>query len=1770
MATVQLLTSELTNLASESRRRTPEIRHASEKSLEILKSYRPSIQNESDFLQSLSLRPEFFRPFILSCQSRNTKYSAIAVQCLNRLIIEKSLPISLLNDIIDSLTEATHLAIEIQLKILQILPSLFQIYGNYINNELISKLLSICALLQGVNKVPVVINTAAATLQQLIVFIFDKVSDEDLFLKNNPNSIVEKKFDVPIDNNKKIKISSNAYDAQRIFIDLCTLIEHHRPKFLRFTYLPETFNLELIESILTNHTDLFSNHVELAYLVRTRIIPLLLRSFSINKEFPVITRVSRIIYLLIRRNLNILIVETEVIISLLNHILSLDSNSPFWKKILALEIFNGLFTDFNLIKNLFLEYDNKPDRKKVINDFFKTVYQILDSSNSKKLLDFGSILHPPSPSPSSDLSYFLSSKNSLPKVLYIDLLDKADAPHIPDNYIYYLILNCSINFAEGIGRFIMDLSSTPELISYLDASSLIPLQSSEMYRSDSNSTSNSDSHQSKQILYLNSSKLFEKLKDSSIKNDIVFSNKLIFKNYEILLSILKIFLYSNLDNDFFHNLIRSLQKLCYVSGILGLKQTRTDIILVFAIATINNTGKLGYQSPDINSLQSADQKNPANSITSSDDDKKKSFLSLSGTVVGALTQKLNQASSITYNLTPQKPSSNQLLLHTRYMNSRNLITLRALINIAISLGPTLNSSWRIIFVTLQWVNYYINGLSEEFDKNFDNSSLKKTEISASEKSLVENSIKKLLETTKDYSDDSFFGLIKALVSLSNDVLLSGKNDDKVNFELIKDSVYKTSPIEPQNKDVKKITLFPCYYNKIFFFLNIGEITELNSFRFLKGLAVANNKKELSSINMTQKSWNLILNYSIEVASKQTLSIVLRNKISITFNFIIKSLVLCCHTKEDRSVNVDYEKIDEKADTVFLDSLLLFLNKIIQLDQNSKKFNNTELNSVIISEFDMIINSLLNLKELLDKSGSYFKEDSWDIMFKIINLPFKFYFSFDNESETFLRKNPLILEKKSILIKTSFDALQLILNDFLNTLPSNILKTVIDTLFNFINQNYEINISFSAISYFWMVSDYLRDFLQPYKMDRVLQASLENMITNKEELIDTILSKRGEENKLILYSSIWVYLLYILVRICNDERTQVRNGSIQTFFRIIDSHGQYLPSWILIYNIVIYDLLKIRPNDLFLTSNTQERKAITDLKELGANPTDPKLKSSSKSEWTESFMLIINGLVRLYTTFLVEFDEKNLSTLINYWKGLLTYFDNILQLNWDSCNLKVYESIGDLTGAFIDKTDLENDRLPLEIRISLFNFWAKQSISLNYLDNQNYQDTIIALIKSYVPLYKLNESNLNYEMVKQSLMIFNRAVRYPVLPKFSSDNISCTVLQKAIIDNLKLIKSKDALIQSLVILQLASIMILPFSTRRKMEGKLKENKSYNGKIATFIAISYSVLPLLAERISNIEDYSSLIKDKTFIRLFSSCLEPIKFKALGVPVNKNKEYVGRKELWMETIELLGFVTRKAIKVFAPDIENNICPLQVKEDMWSLIIEAVKTCLTSNNNRSDYEIFDIQMYEKFKEIILPYLSFESLNYQLLEELVTSIWKTSFLYSLNDIEKSMISGIGDPIEIATLVSQLEAEKNIGTTENFQLTSRYKISFICLSDLISLSQPTRRQGEEEDFAVRSKRLIGQKCLPYFICRAGLVLRKFIADESLINLSPLPRVQQLELVIVLNGLNSILENHEEVESLHVLYPLIIRCISVTHKVRESEILLEKIFLKLNLRNRKRR
>jgi hypothetical protein len=67
---------------------------------------------------------------------------------------------------------------DVQLKILQALPSLLQNYSTEVRGDQLSTVLHICSGLQNA-KNPAVSNTAAATLQQLVTTVFDRVASED-------------------------------------------------------------------------------------------------------------------------------------------------------------------------------------------------------------------------------------------------------------------------------------------------------------------------------------------------------------------------------------------------------------------------------------------------------------------------------------------------------------------------------------------------------------------------------------------------------------------------------------------------------------------------------------------------------------------------------------------------------------------------------------------------------------------------------------------------------------------------------------------------------------------------------------------------------------------------------------------------------------------------------------------------------------------------------------------------------------------------------------------------------------------------------------------------------------------------------------------------------------------------------------------------------------------------------------------------------------------------------------------------------------------------------------------------------------------------------------------------------------------------------------------------------------------------------------------------------------------------------------------------------
>jgi Guanine nucleotide exchange factor in Golgi transport N-terminal len=111
------------------------------------------------------------------------------------------------------------------------------------------------------SRIAVVSSTAAATLRQLVMFVVDKVVDEDRQAQMAPTDSITTpdvpESEITLPDGTTISAGPSARDAFSVFEDLCLLANSEKPHFLKLEFLHKTFALELIESVLTNYHDLF-------------------------------------------------------------------------------------------------------------------------------------------------------------------------------------------------------------------------------------------------------------------------------------------------------------------------------------------------------------------------------------------------------------------------------------------------------------------------------------------------------------------------------------------------------------------------------------------------------------------------------------------------------------------------------------------------------------------------------------------------------------------------------------------------------------------------------------------------------------------------------------------------------------------------------------------------------------------------------------------------------------------------------------------------------------------------------------------------------------------------------------------------------------------------------------------------------------------------------------------------------------------------------------------------------------------------------------------------------------------------------------------------------------------------------------------------------------------------------------------------------------------------------------------------------------------------
>lgn len=1686
------LNHELNALASESKRRkNTQLKQACDKSINIL----TTVHSNEDLIR----HPDFIVPFILSFSSRNVKLTSIAIQCLPLLSSIQCIPRERLSDLLISFIEATHLATDIQLKILQVLPIFFKTYARYIYGHLVTKLLQCCSnLFSLANKSIMVTSAASAAMQQLIDEIFERLSYDWIAVVQNDISIEAKNTinnanlndleefqdkypvlinDQTINDNNYIKVNAYRFDANRIFANLISLLDNqyqssptttiattytsssinitkntdldNDSKILVLKELPMDYGLEILESILENNMSVFLDYPDLQFLLKVKAIPFLLRCITTPQSFPIAVRCYRCIKLLLRKEyLKNLTLELEVVLSLLIHVMRIDSKAPDWQRVLSLELFNDLSDDFELVTQFYLMYDNSDTKNNgndnnyngkkmtsIIQTFLLECINILKSNDYQSILSVSEIIEVMDmPIITHDFSSSSSSKsNSNSK--FIQLLDKVSPPSINITYIIWLILSITNKLSEELSELSLKIYTN---------------------HTDTSSSLN---------------------RDTMIT---VYTGM-----FTQLFELNKMFLYStSLDNHLFHNVVRSFQKLTHCAGILLLLPNLNKCLHVFAKSIIQNIPLKDIQSLAAKNNKSEEQLDEGIKLDGANSNKKYEKNNKE-------TDEDNNNNDNNNISSTNKPAVRHTL-YPRIFTPRHISLFRALVSLSISLGANFDKvSWKYMLLTWQWVSYYIYGPSIDFMESYYSQdvpiapSLSKNDINS-----IEVGILKLFENTPTYSTKSFRTLIQSLNKLSDDTMNNMTN-----------SYY---PISLDG------TVLSCVYNKGFYITQLGEISSYNTERFLN-----NNKGK--------ECWKMIISYFVKlIGSRNISSSSLRHYVARIFNDIVKGATEEIGLIEDIDLKLSkFKSLEQLVINAIMDCITI----LSQL----KTSKDDIYQGIITADAEIILQLLLSLKGILNEFGDMINA-SWPVIFQIINVPFDFWSnkvtliqSQDIEDSSLLSG---LQQKRMEMIQGSYDVFKLISDDFLQSLPLEAVRYVIDTLINYVNQDMNLNISFSSISQFWLVSDYLKSQFKVEFRDKISD-NFEDRI-NSGGLMDIVTSK--ETSLVDFYNGLWIYLLESLIKCSKDKRLEVKNGAIKTFFRIIDSHSDFLPSWKLIYLVVIKPLLTMKHLEADL------------------------------SQYIDFYDIAISGLVTLYPIYFSDFDTSRVQINTEAWITLYTALQYLF--NSQSAGIK-YVAISNykrILESLLEFQDIPNNLLSkscepwLDYNIVYSDFGEQQ----NSKSKSDY-DCVYELILTFPYLHQLvtKHNTLSSDFVERSLALFNAASKYPLLPPYSRDNIKPSSLQESVLKGLKEFEnSQSDEIELLILFQLSSMTTLMFDTREKIMKKLapKLSDASLARIPTFEAISFRSLEALCERLNFIDNIEIQASNEKIVSKILRNLADIIIKKPLITLS-NKDHFPMWVLASKSFRKL------SLRLFELPLQSLFSDSFISE-FQNLFLKCCCLPIQKVSSATDFKTAenDILEYNSFKAILLKKDVINLITNTNIHEFILCVWKASFAYEHDDIENAFISQSDEPDVVVNNVCAFEYPNIFGSTVESKFSTKISCSKYCLDDLIDFLL----LSEEEYKQLR------HLTVPYLTLTIAFVLRRYIANQNLIGRAPIPKVRKIELLTLLNGLCKIFDMiidtqqqntyNVEIDNFLKLHPLILKTIPVAHKIYG----LQDIVLKLSL------
>jgi len=1655
-----LLASDLQALASETKRKHADIKEASDKALTLIKTSPDQILAtlRNTGVPIPGPADDIFRPITMACATKNAKVVVIALGSLQRLIGMDAVPASKIPQIVNLLSIVLPLGVEIQLRILQTLPSLFTRCAQYLHGDLLADALLLCFRLQD-SRIGVVSSTAAATLRQLVMVVFEGVAAEDKAVKSSePDpSRTETDFVVAIPPFESIHLSGetertearqvalrpSAKDAYQVFEDLCLLVNGDSPSFLKLQSLPKTFGLELIESVMTGHGNLFQQHPELIFVLRAQLCPLLIRALSEKPTFPLTLRLMRVAFLLLKQFSDDLLVEAEIFLSLIIKTISVDHSEgqaepvPIWLRVLALEIFRGLCVDFDLLLKIYERYDMR--RTDQTAGLFTSLMGTFNRLASEKPALLGinqdiaagtSSYHMSSPAHPGVQGMIdgvvgiatqaaaplvgtqqggLSLTTAAMKLQCIDQLDKAEAPVIPETYVYLLALQCICNVAEGFAGFAL-------------------AQHEEFRHSRSNNPSD-DTPPPSSILPI------DELKGGPNKERLKITRSMADASWPALLASLNFFVSTNLDEELFNETLSAMQSFTYVCGILDLATPRDAFLLSFCKFAVP----------------------PA--------------------VVANLIMEASSG-------TPTKASQSVLSVDTpahqpTYFSPRSLSFLRTLLSVAQYLSGVLGSSWYTVFETLQNADYVFAAKLKK-RTTLPSSQTPNNNNSTSDESVIQASIQKLFDCSRNLNSSAFSSFVTALCRLSSETVgLPTENDGPAT------TTPKAFSFDTRRKTSVVSNLRNHRQNeRSFAVAKLGSVAILNIRRLV--------------LSDSEVAWTPITSHLLAVQSFPEAASNIRLQAADVLDHMILSV--------PKLINNMDETLQSRVQTQIIE----VLRRQAAPDLATQTSTDLEVRKL----------GFETLFKILENNGHSFIA-GWKLILDVLRTACKAcaneahsdpgatpkpHLNYDSGTKgKGTSKSGNKPSKLSILVRNSFPSLQLICTDFLTALTLEELRQCISVLAEFAQQTDDINIALTSGGLLWQVSDHVQG-------------------KNKA-------SKTGEES----YVRLWMFLLSKLLELGHASRQEVRDGAIQTLFRTIGLYGSSLSSsvWHELLWEVIFPLLDLLSNQIKKTP-TQPSGSFD-----GNVPIDVSRQPDGTPISLNAKQLDDSKILALESTGKVVSDHFASHILIipqfsKTWSTLIQHLSESFTTDRPSVSTASMKTL-----ATILNTNISGDQHVEEIAAAwevVWNAFVKMSEAIVALPSESQsrniyftQTALEAYIQVLHPLQNTSRLRMDHERIKILLQICKAVVTYSKSPDYRPDIDTLPPVPAAVIATFDRIDHHAPDVSSAVISSTADLGALAFDSPFEVTDTFSTRPSSISVtyIALFKAIQSRLVSLVERFCKKAEVYNS----GALTKVLSSFTTPLRLK-YGCPAPSKH---GKAPALWKTASISFLTIIKSCLPSLTDLGGSVTQ-EAFESFWKAVVENFRCVLSADckpelsfdlDQQQAEENFDLAFVASLELDVLPCLGQSRIPDEIIRGLGMAVQAASRLYTF-DLENEN----SHPLAISTprnpSLGQLLPENcrfiedfakqakgtTCGTTADVSRRPRERFTYWCF-DLLFLfcsPAPSNKSSEAEYKRVASL------WLPILLTRCIAAMKAYLVDAPIRGTVPFNRLRDEEIKYILRQL----------------------------------------------------